>query len=134
MTRGWLVGVLITVGIRVGIAVTAMDVWVGLAVATGALVDVAVAVVVGVFVAGWVAFVVGVGVFVGVLVAVGVAEAMLVAVGTTADGLIVKFVFEMSKKILLAQTTCTRAVVVERFGAVMLAEPLFATLDARVVG
>ena len=47
---------------------------------------------------------------------------------------IVKLLFEMSKKALLAPFTMIRAVVELTFGIVTMAEPLFGTFDASGVG
>lgn len=119
---------LVGVGVLVGVAVVGVLVAVLVGVlAFGVLVGVLVGVGVAVVVVVSVSVAVGVtGVLVAVLVGVGVA--------VVADCVMVKFVFEMSKKILVAQAICTRAVVVAIFGAVTLAVPLLATPVAKVVG
>ena len=81
---------------------------------------------------------VGVGVGVGGTVAVAVAVAVGVGVGlgvgVTVGALIVKFVSEISKKILPTPSTFIRAVVVCMFGITTDSEPSLAVLAARTVG
>ena len=89
---------------------------------------------VAVLVAVGVAVLVAVGVLVGAGVVVLVAVAVVVGVAVGVDWVMEKSAFEISKKILSAQATCTRAVVIARLGAVTLAEPLLATPVAKVVG
>jgi len=125
MALPWPVGVLVSVGVLVKVGVV---VRVGVAVGTGVSVGTSV----GTFVA--VAVPAGVGVLVAVAVATGAVVGVSVGVLVSVDALMVKLALEMLKKILLAQATCTRAVVVAILGAVTLAEPLFGTPVAKVVG
>ena len=55
-------------------------------------------------------------------------------VSTALPAAIVKFTFEISKNIFPAPSTFTLAVVVRVPGTVIVAEPLFGTFEASVVG
>ncbi len=70
-----------------------------------------------------------------------VPEQMFVALTVTSvgaagavHGVMVKLLFEISKKALFVPLTIMRAVVVLTLGMVTTAEPLFGTFDASVVG
>ena len=139
----------VQVGVNIGVAVF-VGVFVGVSVGVNVAVAVAVAVavVVNVFVAVGVSVAVfaGVGVSVAVLVAVAVFVAVNVDVavavgvkvgvfvGVAAAPVIVKFVLEMSKKILPTASTFILAVVVVPTGIVTASEPSLAVLATNTVG
>lgn len=129
------IGVAVFVGVFVGVCVGVnVPVVVGVAVFVAVFVgvNVFVAVAVGVFVAVFA----GVGVFVAVavFVAVFVGVNVCVFVGVAAAPVIVKLVFEISKKILPTASTFILAVVVAPTGIVTACEPSLAVLAAKTVG
>jgi len=130
--------------IGAGLANVTVQVGPGVGVALGVAVGVGVAGV-GVGVAGVGVGVAGVGVAVGIGVTVGVGETVGVGVGVgtigvvvgVGDGLlpvIVKFVSEISKKMLPTASTFIRAVVVGVLGMVSDSVPSLAVLAERTVG
>lgn len=128
---GVAVGVAVDVGVAVGVAVD-VGVGVGVGVSGGGKVGVAVGVAVVVAVAVGVAVAVAVAVAVGVAVAVAVAVA--VGVGIGASVMILKFVFEISKKMFPTASTFIRAVVVSMSGIRTDSAPSLGVLAARMVG
>ena len=134
-------GVQATVGVAVGVFVAvdvAVDMTVAVAVGVFVGVKVAVAVAVGVNVAVFV----GVGVFVAVLVGVLVAVFVGVFVGVEVGVFVgvatapvtVKFVFEMSKKMLPTASTFILAVEVVPTGIVTACDPSLGVVAAKTIG